>query len=376
MIGKFDWNPPNKFKESSTTWPYMFRCLVDYCDNKLATYPPGKSKSVPEKLKWPHPETKQILGLGRWVHTQNKRRRENKLRPDRLQLMEELAATGKFAWAGSGNSRMVDNAGWRQASNRLIENPKVTQSGPSYAKDIGANLSSNHYNRPAAAANMAHPGRLSSGEIRARLSSNISSVRDDCNHNPLNATYAFNPESNMAMIDDNARRTEQAMAAKYPNHVISYDHHISSYLPTIAQQEHHQEVGNSILYSNISGEYAGTSIHIPSSGHSNPSLSQLYRLHAPGMDSVHGHATISYELYNQSHRHNQRSSYNMLAMNNVAAMPVNDSDSIADQQQDNDPNRSHQFANSLLREALQEVHQQFGAYNGQSSGVDMHDYPM
>jgi hypothetical protein len=97
--GKLDWSPPNALKESDTLWPYMFECLSDYCQSKQAERGGDFAvSSFPEKLKWIHPVTKEELGLGRWMHTQFKRRRENRLRQDRMNMFQQLIDQKKFRW--------------------------------------------------------------------------------------------------------------------------------------------------------------------------------------------------------------------------------------------------------------------------------------
>lgn len=96
--GKLDWSPLNYLKKSESSWPYMYECLVDYCERRLQETPGSEVTSIPEKKRYVHPRDKVEVGLGRWMHTQNKRRRAGKLRPDRLAKIQELVDQGKFKW--------------------------------------------------------------------------------------------------------------------------------------------------------------------------------------------------------------------------------------------------------------------------------------
>ena len=95
--GKLEWSPLNHSKQSEQTWPLMYECLKMYCKERQAEHPGVEVSSIPEHRKWHHPNGIEV-GLGRWMHTQNKQRRAGKLRPDRLELMEELVEGKLFRW--------------------------------------------------------------------------------------------------------------------------------------------------------------------------------------------------------------------------------------------------------------------------------------
>lgn len=108
--GKLDWSPPNSLKDSDTSWPYMFECLVDYCrSQKLKNGQTFIVSSIHERLKWIHPASKEEVGLGRWMHTQYKRRRENRLREDRLLMFQKLIDEKKFQWPKVRKSNMKND---------------------------------------------------------------------------------------------------------------------------------------------------------------------------------------------------------------------------------------------------------------------------
>lgn len=91
-------------------WSFMYSSLVQYCKEESSKFDPNiivTVRSIPENLKWMHPSGMEV-GLGRWMHTQNKLRRQGKLRPDRMTLLEELIATGMFMFPLSKkNSSLV-----------------------------------------------------------------------------------------------------------------------------------------------------------------------------------------------------------------------------------------------------------------------------
>ena len=95
--GKLEWAPMNHSKQSEQTWPLMFDCLRLYCEEHQAENPGTEVSSIPENRKWIHPDGHEV-GLGRWMHTQNKQRRAGKLRPDRCAKMQELVDAGMFRW--------------------------------------------------------------------------------------------------------------------------------------------------------------------------------------------------------------------------------------------------------------------------------------
>ena len=95
--GKLEWAPMNHSKQSEQTWPIMFDCLRLYCEEHQAENPGTEVSSIPENRKWTHPDGHEV-GLGRWMHTQNKQRRAGKLRPDRCAKMQELVDAGMFRW--------------------------------------------------------------------------------------------------------------------------------------------------------------------------------------------------------------------------------------------------------------------------------------
>jgi len=106
--GKLPWDPSNISKSSDQTWPFMFECLSAYCAEQSRKYGGAPVKSIPEVLKWKHPSGVEV-GLGRWMHTQNKQRRGMKLRPDRLKSIESLIAEGIFAWPSVRNGSSLKN---------------------------------------------------------------------------------------------------------------------------------------------------------------------------------------------------------------------------------------------------------------------------
>lgn len=95
--GKLEWAPMNHSKQSEQTWPVMFDCLRLYCEERQLEQPGTEVSSIPENKRWTHPEGHDV-GLGRWMHTQNKQRRAGKLRPDRCAKMQELVDAGIFRW--------------------------------------------------------------------------------------------------------------------------------------------------------------------------------------------------------------------------------------------------------------------------------------
>jgi hypothetical protein len=92
-----EWSPLNHSKQSEQTWPLMYECLKMYCKERQLEHPGSEVSSIPETRKWKHPDGWEV-GLGRWMHTQNKQRRAGKLRPDRCAKMEELVKAGMFRW--------------------------------------------------------------------------------------------------------------------------------------------------------------------------------------------------------------------------------------------------------------------------------------
>jgi len=114
---KLEWAPMNHSKQSEQTWPIMFECLRMYCEERQAEAPGTEVSSIPENRKWTHPDGHEV-GLGRWMHTQNKQRRAGKLRPDRCAKMQELVDAGVFRWptqrqfkGGSGANNGGENSG-------------------------------------------------------------------------------------------------------------------------------------------------------------------------------------------------------------------------------------------------------------------------
>jgi hypothetical protein len=91
------WAPLNHSKQSEQTWPLMYECLKMYCHERQIENPGIEVSSIPETHKWKHPDGWEV-GLGRWMHTQNKQRRGGKLRADRCAKMEELVSAGLFRW--------------------------------------------------------------------------------------------------------------------------------------------------------------------------------------------------------------------------------------------------------------------------------------
>jgi len=102
--GMLEWSPLNHSKQSEQTWPLMYECLKMYCKERQAEHPGVEVSSIPENRKWHHPNGIEV-GLGRWMHTQNKQRRADKLRPDRLVLMEELVDAKLFRWPTQRSSK-------------------------------------------------------------------------------------------------------------------------------------------------------------------------------------------------------------------------------------------------------------------------------
>ena len=92
-----EWSPLNHSKQSEQTWPLMYECLKMYCRERQLEQPGCEVSSIPETRKWRHPDGWEV-GLGRWMHTQNKQRRAGKLRADRCAKMEELVKAGMFRW--------------------------------------------------------------------------------------------------------------------------------------------------------------------------------------------------------------------------------------------------------------------------------------
>lgn len=92
-----EWSPLNHSKQSEQTWPLMYECLKMYCRERQSENPGSEVSSIPENRKWKHPDGWEV-GLGRWMHTQNKQRRAGKLRADRCAKMEELVKAGMFRW--------------------------------------------------------------------------------------------------------------------------------------------------------------------------------------------------------------------------------------------------------------------------------------
>ena len=114
---KLEWAPMNHSKQSEQTWPIMFECLRMYCEERQAEAPGTEVSSIPENRKWTHADGHEV-GLGRWMHTQNKQRRAGKLRPDRCAKMQELVDAGVFRWptqrqfkGGSGANNGGENSG-------------------------------------------------------------------------------------------------------------------------------------------------------------------------------------------------------------------------------------------------------------------------
>jgi len=108
--GLLCWAPLNHSKQSEHTWPFMFECLQHYCREQSQKLGGTPVKSVPEVLKWKHPTGIEV-GLGRWMHTQNKQRRSQKLRADRLGVIQELVKEGVFIWPSSrGGNSIKSNA--------------------------------------------------------------------------------------------------------------------------------------------------------------------------------------------------------------------------------------------------------------------------
>ena len=95
--GMFNWTPFNHLTQSEHTWPFMYECFKQYCSEQVRVNGNYPVKSVPEGLKWIH-ESGAEINLGRWMHTQNKQRRAQKLRPERMQLMQSLISNGLFQW--------------------------------------------------------------------------------------------------------------------------------------------------------------------------------------------------------------------------------------------------------------------------------------
>ena len=90
-------------------WSFMYSSLVQYCKEESSKFDPNiivTVRSIPENLKWMHPSGMEV-GLGRWMHTQNKLRRQGKLRPDRMTLLEELIATGMFMFPLSKKNSLL-----------------------------------------------------------------------------------------------------------------------------------------------------------------------------------------------------------------------------------------------------------------------------
>jgi len=97
-----EWAPLNHSKQSEQTWPLMYECLRMYCLERQKEHPGVEVSSIPETKTWTHPDGWEV-GLGRWMHTQNKQRRAGKLRPDRCEKMEELVTAGMFRWPTQRN---------------------------------------------------------------------------------------------------------------------------------------------------------------------------------------------------------------------------------------------------------------------------------
>ena len=96
--GLMEWAPLNHSKQSEKTWPLMYECLKLYCLEHRAL---GKTvTTIPEGLMWTHPNG-IVVGLGRWMHTQNKQRRAGRLRADRTELMEIIIKSGLYRWPPS-----------------------------------------------------------------------------------------------------------------------------------------------------------------------------------------------------------------------------------------------------------------------------------
>ncbi len=96
--GLMEWAPLNHSKQSEKTWPLMYECLKLYCLEQRAL---GKTvTTIPEGLMWTHPNG-IVVGLGRWMHTQNKQRRAGRLRADRIELMEIIIKSGLYRWPPS-----------------------------------------------------------------------------------------------------------------------------------------------------------------------------------------------------------------------------------------------------------------------------------
>eukprot|EP01034_Spumella_vulgaris_P022511 gene22511-28640_t len=101
MSGKFEWAPTTVSVRSDRTWPLMFQALQEFCS--VAQRKPVTS--IPENLIYRNHEGVSIK-LGRWMHTQNKLHRNNKLRQDRLvRFHQELINTGLFCWPMSRGTR-------------------------------------------------------------------------------------------------------------------------------------------------------------------------------------------------------------------------------------------------------------------------------
>ena len=83
--------------KSDLEWPKMFENFRDYCleyKNESNTH----VQTVVEHLVWTNSDG-EVICLGRWMHTQNKLRREGRLRAVRLETFQnELISTGLFKW--------------------------------------------------------------------------------------------------------------------------------------------------------------------------------------------------------------------------------------------------------------------------------------
>jgi len=104
--GLLVWAPLNHSKQSEQAWPFMFDCLKHYCHEQSQKFGGAAVKSIPEVLKWKHPSGIEV-GLGRWMHTQNKQRRTQKLRADRLGMMDELIQEGVFMWPSARGASSI-----------------------------------------------------------------------------------------------------------------------------------------------------------------------------------------------------------------------------------------------------------------------------
>ena len=193
--GLLEWAPLNHSKQSEKTWPLMFECLKVYC---LECKSAGKDLStIPEGLMWTHPNG-IVVGIGRWMHTQNKQRRAGKLRGDRATKMDELIQAGLYRWPSARKTKLQGGGGASQG----LSNPSgLLEPGSAAEREILNNGASEESSDPDGNANPAKRCKLSKppatvdlsaseADTQAASASQLASIGDQLEKSVLNTLNA------------------------------------------------------------------------------------------------------------------------------------------------------------------------------------------